>query len=203
MKISYAITVCNEFKEIQRLINFLLKHKQKQDEIVVLFDSVNGTEEVQDFLSSSLKTYNPYPFDGDFSKMKNYLTSLCNGDFIFNIDADEIPNEYLVGNLWAMLEMNPTIDVYGVPRINTVEGLTQDHINKWGWNLNKSGWVNFPDYQYRIYRNDGQIKWKNKVHEVLTGFEIMSTLPSEGEYCLLHEKTIDRQEKQNSYYDTL
>ena len=203
MKISYAITVCNEFQEIQRLINFLFKHKQKQDEIVVLFDSTNGTEKVQDFLSSSLKNWNPYPFDGDFSKMKNYLTSLCTGDYIFNIDADEIPNEYLVENLWAMLEMNPTIDVYGVPRINTVEGLTQDHINKWGWNVNKSGWVNFPDYQYRIYRNDGQIKWKNKVHEVLTGFEIMSTLPSEGEYCLLHEKTIDRQEKQNELYSKL
>lgn len=203
MKISYAITVCNEFQEIQRLINFLFKHKQKQDEIVVLFDSTNGTEKVQDFLSSSLKNWNPYPFDGDFSKMKNYLTSLCTGDYIFNIDADEIPNEYLVENLWAMLEMNPTVDVYGVPRINTVEGLTQDHINKWGWNVNKSGWVNFPDYQYRIYRNDGQIKWKNKVHEVLTGFEIMSTLPSEGEYCLLHEKTIDRQVKQNELYSKL
>ena len=203
MKISYAITVCNEFKEIQRLINFLFKHKQKQDEIVVLFDSTNGTEKVQDFLSSSLKNWNPYPFDGDFSKMKNYLTSLCTGDYIFNIDADEIPNEYLVENLWAMLEMNPTVDVYGVPRINTVEGLTQDHIEKWGWKVNENGWVNFPDYQYRIYRNDGQIKWKNKVHEVLTGFEIMSTLPSEGEYCLLHEKTIDRQVKQNELYSKL
>ncbi len=203
MKISYAITVCNELQEIQRLINFLVKNKRTEDEIVVLFDSTNGTKEVQDFLSSSLKTWNPYPFNGDFSKMKNYLTLLCNGDFIFNIDADEIPNEYLVGNLWAMLEMNPTIDVYGVPRINTVDGLTQDHINKWGWKVNENNWVNFPDYQYRIYRNDGQIKWKNKVHEVLTGFEIMSTLPSEGEYCLLHEKTIDRQEKQNAYYNTL
>lgn len=207
MKISYAITVCNEFKEIQRLINFLLKHKQKQDEIVVLFDSVNGIPTIEEFLRAKSigrkVNWFPYKFDGNFASMKNKLTSMCTGDYIFNIDADEIPNEYLVGNLWAMLEMNPTIDVYGVPRINTVEGLTQDHINKWGWNLNKSGWVNFPDYQYRIYRNDGQIKWKNKVHEVLTGFEIMSTLPSEGEYCLLHEKTIEKQEKQNNFYETL
>ena len=207
MKISYAITVCNEFKEIQRLINFLFKHKQKQDEIVVLFDSTNGTPAVEELLRAKsigrkLNWFN-YSFDGHFANMKNRLTDICTGDYIFNIDADEIPNEYLVENLWAMLEMNPTVDVYGVPRINTVEGLTQDHINKWGWNVNKSGWVNFPDYQYRIYRNDGQIKWKNKVHEVLTGFEIMSTLPSEGEYCLLHEKTIDRQEKQNELYSKL
>ena len=215
MKISYAITVCNEFKEIQRLLKLLLTFKRSEDEIVILYDEVNGTNEVRDYLKSIVTghTYSPlkdyptrwysYDFDGHFANMKNELTNMCTGDYIFNIDADEIPNEYLVENLWAMLEMNPTVDVYGVPRINTVEGLTQDHINKWGWNVNKSGWVNFPDYQYRIYRNDGQIKWKNKVHEVLTGFEIMSTLPSEGEYCLLHEKTIDRQEKQNELYSKL
>tara|TARA_R110000824_G_scaffold36287_2_gene112955 strand:+ start:13840 stop:14463 length:624 start_codon:yes stop_codon:yes gene_type:complete len=207
MKISYAITVCNEFQEIQRLINFLFKHKQKQDEIVVLFDSINGIPTIEEFLRAKsigrkLNWFN-YSFDGNFAKMKNRLTDMCTGDYIFNIDADEIPNEYLVENLWAMLEMNPTIDVYGVPRINTVEGLTQDHINKWGWNVNKSGWVNFPDYQYRIYRNDGRIKWKNKVHEVLTEFEVMSVLPPEGEYCLLHEKTIDRQVKQNELYSKL
>ena len=206
MKISYAITVCNEFQEIQRLINFLFKHKQKQDEIVV-FDSINGIPTIEEFLRAKsigrkLNWFN-YSFDGNFAKMKNRLTDMCTGDYIFNIDADEIPNEYLVENLWAMLEMNPTIDVYGVPRINTVEGLTQDHINKWGWNVNKSGWVNFPDYQYRIYRNDGRIKWKNKVHEVLTEFEVMSVLPPEGEYCLLHEKTIDRQVKQNELYSKL
>ncbi len=33
MKISYAITVCNEFIEIQRLIAFLLKNKRIQDNI--------------------------------------------------------------------------------------------------------------------------------------------------------------------------
>ena len=38
MKISYAVTVCNEFIEIQRLITFLLKHKRPQDEIVVQMD---------------------------------------------------------------------------------------------------------------------------------------------------------------------
>ena len=42
MKISYAITVCNEFIEIQRLLHFLLKHKRYQDEIVILFDKANG-----------------------------------------------------------------------------------------------------------------------------------------------------------------
>ena len=38
MKISYAVTVCNEFIEIQRLLTFLLERKRPQDEIVVQMD---------------------------------------------------------------------------------------------------------------------------------------------------------------------
>ena len=49
MKISYAIPVCNEIKEIQRLIGFLLENKNKNDEIVVLYDTKNGTKEVELF----------------------------------------------------------------------------------------------------------------------------------------------------------
>ena len=203
MKISYAITVCNEFQEIQRLLKVLLTFKRPEDEIVVLFDSTNGTEEVQNFLSSSLKNWNPYPFDGDFSKMKNYLTSLCNGDYIFQIDADEVITPTMLENLSSILEVNSNVDVFLVPRINTVEGLTQEHINKWRWRTNEKGWVNFPDWQFRIYRNNSNIKWKTKVHEVLENYTSISQLPDDEEYCLYHPKTIKRQEKQNAYYSTL
>ena len=207
MKISYAITVCNEFIEIQRLINFLLKNKRQEDEIVVLYDINNGHEGIEQFLRA--KSINgefawiPGEFDGHFADWKNKLNSFCSGDFIYQIDADELPPKYLVENLWAILDMNKTVDVYRVPRINTVEGLTQEHIQKWRWRVDEKGWVNFPDYQWRIYRNDLKIKWVNKVHEVLTGFETMSELPPEKEYCLMHEKTIEKQEKQNNYYDIL
>ncbi len=95
------------------------------------------------------------------------------------------------------------IDVILTPRINTVEGLTQEHINKWSWNINKNNWINFPDYQWRIYRNTQDIKWINKVHERLDGFKTYASLPSIEEYCLYHHKDIKRQEKQNNYYNTL
>jgi hypothetical protein len=207
MKISYAITVCNEFIEIQRLINFLLKNKRPEDEIIVLYDINNGHKGIEQFLRA--KSVNkglawmPGEFNGHFADWKNKLNSFCTGDYIFQIDADELPPKYLVENLWAILEMNKTVDVYRVPRINTVKGLTQEHIQKWRWRVDDKKRVNFPDYQWRIYRNDPKIKWINKVHEVLTGFEVMSELPSEEEYCLIHEKTIEKQEKQNNYYNTL
>jgi len=206
MKLSYAIPVCNEHVEIERLITFLLKHKELQDEIVVLFDSKNGTKLVEDYLRSNSTnnafTWLEYEFDGHFANMKNKLTTQCSGDYIFQIDADEIPNESLMINIHAILEENE-VDVVLVPRVNTVEGLTDEHIQKWGWNVDEKGWVNFPDYQWRIYKNNESIRWQNKVHETLIGYNTISNLPLMEELSLYHPKTIDRQEKQNAYYNTL
>jgi len=207
MKISYAITVCNEFVEIQKLVNFLRENKRTQDEIVILFDQKNGDQEVANWLTKQ----NKYPnvqfwrgfFDGHFADWKNKLTEYCDGDYIFQIDADEMPDWYLINYLPEILEANPDNEIYLVPRINTVEGLTQEHIQKWRWNVNENGWVNWPDYQWRIWKNKPEIKWKNKVHEVLDGYKTYSTLPTEPEFSLKHPKDIKRQEKQNAYYDTL
>ena len=207
MKISYAITVCNELVEIQILVNFLREKKRQQDEIVILYDQKNGNEEIASWLTEQ----NKYPnvqfwrgfFDGHFAEWKNKLTEYCTGDFIFQIDADEIPDRYLIEHLPEILESNPDNEVYLVPRVNTVKGLTQEHINKWRWNVNEEGWVNWPDYQWRIWKNLPDIKWKNKVHEVLEGFKTYAPLPSEEVFALYHPKGIKKQEKQNAFYDTL
>ena len=207
MKISYAITVCNEFVEIQKLVNFLRENKRKQDEIVILFDQKNGDQEVANWLTKQ----NKYPnvqfwrgyFDGHFADWKNKLTEYCDGDYIFQIDADELPSLTLINTLPQLIEMNQGIDIILVPRVNTVEGLTEEHIKKWRWNINDKGWVNWPDYQWRIYKNSDDIKWINKVHERLDGFKEYATLPSEEQFALYHPKDIKRQEKQNKYYETL
>jgi len=205
MKISYAITVCNELEEVKRLVNFLLSNKRKEDEIVILFDKQNGTQEVRQYVADlprSIKVARD-TFKGHFADWKNLLTSFCKGDYIFQIDADEVPCTPLIESLPYILEVNQELDVLLVPRVNTVEGLTQEHIHKWGWNVNSEGWVNWPDFQWRIYRNTPEIKWVNKVHERLEGFKAYTTLPMEEDYSLYHPKTIERQEKQNNYYDTL
>ena len=207
MKISYAITVCNEYDEIQRLIPLLLENKRKQDEIVVLFDQKNGDEKVAEYLT----TFSKYPnfqfwrgyFEGHFADWKNKLTEYCDGDYIFQIDADEYPNKMMFIHLPAILETNPNNEVYLVPRVNTVEGLTQEHINKWGWKVDSNNRVNWPDYQWRIWKNKPEIKWINKVHEVLNGYKTYAALPEMEALALYHPKDIVRQEKQNDYYDTL
>ena len=209
MKISYGITVCNEYEEIQRLIAFLLEHKRPEDEIVVLYDKANGDPAVNEFLltqsNKSTIIYHESEFKGHFADWKNELSSHCNGDYIFQIDADEMIDEY-VCRLLPQVLANNQIDVIRVPRINTVSGLTAEHIAKWHWQVNEQGWVNFPDYQWRIYRNNDKIKWKNRVHEELTGHKTVSHLPAsltQTEWCLIHDKTINRQERQNELYSKL
>jgi hypothetical protein len=207
MKISYAITVCNEYEEIQKLLSFLLGNIREEDEIVVLFDKKSGTAEVWEYLIELKKRdyikLTRKKFENHFADWKNYLKDLCIGDYIFQIDADEIPNEVLVENLPLILEENPNNEVYLVPRVNTVEGLTQEHTTKWRWNIDDEERVNWPDYQWRIWKNKPEIKWVNKVHERLEGFRTYAPLPASHDFSLYHPKDIKRQEKQNKYYDTL
>jgi len=211
MRISYAIPVCNEHVELEKLLLFLIKHIDENDEIVVQCDQGNTTSEVHKVLDSfkapvglkdPLKVIE-FPLNGHFSNFKNNLKEHCTGDWIFQIDADELPHESLITNLREVLKLNSTTEMFMVPRVNTVEGLTQEHVNKWRWNINEKGWVNWPDYQTRIIQNSPKIKWQNKVHEQIVGISTRALLPTEEEWCLYHHKHINKQEHQNNFYDSL
>lgn len=207
ISISYAITVCNELEEIIKLLNFLQLHIRPEDEVVIQYDSTSATQEVKEYLNVMDMMQDNYkltsfPLNNDFASFKNNLKSHCSKDYIFQIDADEIPHEALIEYLPQVLESNP-VDVVFVPRINTVEGLTDSHIQKWGWKVNEKGWVNFPDYQLRIYKRTDDVMWMNKVHETITGYTTFSNFPMEEHWCLYHPKEIQRQERQNDYYETI
>tara|TARA_Y100000385_G_C12903320_1_gene555210 strand:+ start:17 stop:643 length:627 start_codon:yes stop_codon:yes gene_type:complete len=208
MTISYAIPVCNEWKEIKYLMDYLFKHKREQDEIVVQCDKGNTTPEVYGVLKHYSEFNMPYklvefPLNGDFASFKNNLKDNCSGDYIFQIDADEYPDDYLMDTIESMIKMNDKVDIFWVPRINKVNGLTKEYIQKWGWNVDNKNRVNFPDYQCRVFKNIKRIKWKNKVHEQLVGHKTQAHFPANDEFCLIHIKDIERQEKQNNFYSTL
>jgi glycosyltransferase involved in cell wall biosynthesis len=205
MRISYAIPVCNEHEELMRLLSILVTNKRDEDEIVVQCDQGNTTPEVYQVLDQFHGRISviEFPLKGNFATFKNNLKKYCTGEWIFQIDADEYIKIEFLQNLHLILQDNPTTDVFLLPRINTVEGLTQEHIQKWRWNVNEKGWVNFPDLQPRILQNSPKINWGNKVHEVLMGHNTWATLPLEDDYCLYHPKQIERQERQNNLYDLL
>ena len=220
MKISYGITVYNEHTELDNLLYHLSKHIREEDEVVVTQDiSKKGDKSiVQDefyALEKVLEKYEygtyfqpkqlrvtTFEFRKDFSVLKNYTKKHCSGDYIFHIDADEIPNEVLLKQLPTILEINDT-DLVWVPRINIVNGITDWHLNHWKWRQTEQGWINFPDYQARIFRNVDHIKWVKPVHEVIDGATTYSHLPPHEELTLKHEKEIARQEVQNKLYDQI
>ena len=211
MKISYAITVCNEYEELRKLYKTLKQSIRPEDEIVIQQDSRGSVKGLPD---SKVKAYcqelerlgkivyTTFDLNGHFANFKNNLEKVCTGDYIFQIDADELPSIYMIDVLPEILTHND-VDVFKVPRINTVQGITQQHIDTWKWGVNDKGWINFPDYQWRLYRNNDKVKWKNRVHEVLDGYQTMAYLPAEEQWCLRHEKTIEKQEQQNKLYEGL
>jgi hypothetical protein len=209
INITYAITVCNELEEITKLVDFLKDKIQKEDEILIQYDENSVTEPVRAYLrilsqmhTDTIKVIG-FPLNNDFASYKNNLKNNAKGIFIFQIDADEIPSEHLMENIKDIIEYNKDVDLFFVPRINTVDGLTKQHIKKWKWQVNELGWINFPDYQTRLYRRTSEIEWSGKVHERIVGYNTLSVLPQEEQYCLYHHKKIERQEKQNAYYDTI
>ena len=203
--LSYAVTVCDELPELGRLVPILRKHLGAGDEIVIQYDMSRTTPAMLDYLGSlnGAAVIVPFALNDDFAAFKNNLKANCSGDYIFQIDADEYPSDVLLSQLRALLAANPSVDVLLVPRVNTVRGLTPDHVRKWNWHVNASGWVNFPDLQTRIWRNCETIFWQNRVHERLVGGDVRVRLPATPEFSLMHPKDIAQQERQNRYYETL
>jgi glycosyltransferase involved in cell wall biosynthesis len=202
LKISYGITVHNEAEELQKLLQVLNKNIDKEDEIVVCVDG--DDEKVEAVLGESLDSWQNYivykrKLDGNFADQKNSVIEKSSGDYIFHIDADEYPNEILLQQLKQILEMND-VDLVWIPRVNTVDGFTQEDVQKWGWRVNEKGWVNYPDYQARVFRNREDIRWTRPLHEYITGCKTYSHLPPHEELSLYHPKTMEKQEKQNMFY---
>jgi glycosyltransferase involved in cell wall biosynthesis len=203
MKISYAILTHNEGEYIEKLLSLLTNNKRPQDEIVVVddFSKDELTKQIlEKYKNQIVLKYRT--FDGDHTQ-KNYLNSLCQGDYILQLDADELVHKELIDILPTLLKDNNEIDLFIMPRINTVEGLTQEWAQKWRWSVNEKGWVNFPDWQMRLYRNCDWVKWDGLLHSKIEGYKTYVLLPTEETYCILHPKQLDRQIEQNNLYDKI
>ena len=203
MKISYSILCHNEDETFERLLHRLIEYKQPQDEIVVLDDYSDNpkTRAVLDYYHSTghieLDTRH---LAKDFASQKNYLKGMYTCDYSFNLDADEMISHWFMKDIHEILEGNE-VDLIFVPRINTVEGITEQHCRMYGYQINERGWINYPDWQGRIFRNRPNIRWEKPVHEQLTGYQSYAHLPQEQKYSITHPKTIDRQVKQNKFYN--
>lgn len=207
MKLSYAITVCNEFDETIALLTSLLNYKTENSEIVVLLDTPKAQAELVEYLELQANadkiTLIESEFTNDFAEWKNYLNYNCKGEWIFQLDADEYLDPNLIVSLEEILADNTDVELILVPRINIVNGITQEHVEKWGWTKNEHGWINFPDVQTRLYRKSDKIGWVGKVHERIVGFENYTAFPALDIYCIKHVKSIEKQENAVKLYQEI
>ena len=207
MIISYGITVHKEAEELKRLLDVLYKNIDDNDEIVVCVDGEDDAVRFElDIYSKKfyddsrvMKVYQR-ELNKDFASQKNSVIENSIGDYVFHIDADEYPNEILINQLKQILTIN-NVDLVWIPRVNTIDGMKDEHIKKWGWKVTEKGWVNYPDYQARVFKNDEKIRWERPLHEVIRGYKTYSHLPPHEELSLNHPKTIERQEEQNMFYN--
>ncbi len=202
MKISYGITVHNEAEELIKLLDVLNKNIRKEDEIVVCVDGDDEKVEavLGEYLSENEAIVYKRKLDKDFAAQKNSVIEKSSGDYIFHIDADEYPNEILVQQLPEILETNE-VDLIYIPRVNTIDGMTDEDVRRWKWRLTEKNWVNYPDYQSRIFRNHKDIRWTRPLHEHIIGVKTYAHLPPHEELSLYHPKTIQKQTQQNIFYN--
>jgi len=138
MSISFAITTHNEKDYIKQLIERLLPYVGKDNEIVILDDYSDS--DILDYLktiyaSNVANNFSIYqhPVKQDFGIHKNILNEYCKKDWILQLDADELVSEILLFNLPTILNNNSENELFWLPRVNTVTGLTLNHIQKWKW----------------------------------------------------------------------
>ena len=200
MKISYAICVCNEHNELNSLLSFLSRVADNEDEINILVDSGKVTDEVRAVLKKFEKriVVNERKFCGNFSKHRNYHITKCKGEYIFVLDADEIPQEALVKNI-----RNFDSDILYVPRMNIIPGHTEEWCKRMKFSVNEVGWINWPDYQGRYFRNNGKILWSLGLHERLIGSDKVAQLQAIPQLALWHVKSVEKQDKQDAFYSNL
>lgn len=198
--ISYLVTCHNEGVQLRTLLSLLLKYSEG-NQIVVLddFSTDPTTLDVLNEYSNVVKIVK-HSLNKDYGAHKTYGTQQCDGEYVFQIDADELPNEILLVNLYTLLKSNPSCEMFWVPRVNAFYGVTQEDVRNYGWRVDDKGRINWPDYQSRIYKNLPNIKWDRKLHETIVGFKEFTRIPAMEELSLFHNKTIKKQREDNKRY---
>ncbi len=197
IEISLAMIVLNDYDFLNRAI---MTSKDYFDEIVIVDGgSYDGSIDIAKKYTDKVFIHK---WDNDYAKQRNNAISHCTKPYIFMLDADEVIEQKLLDTMKDIIEANSTIDMFLIPRINTITDLNTrpDLIDKYGWHLNANGWINYPDVQSRLFRNDKSIRYMNRVHERLIGFKSYVYLQG---YHLLHEKNWERQIKQNNHYSEM
>ena len=153
-------------------------------------------------------------------KDKEGIKKSCDGnkmvfDRLYNVkeleNVDELKDIQIPENITTMMEKH-------LGHINIIFSTTQEiiHSDDNGFLIKYTSILTQPEFIYTIVgsarlilyvrmsvnKNDPEkIYWTKPVHEQLVGYKKYAALPGNEEYCLHHPKDIDRQERQNNFYE--
>lgn len=200
-KISFVTFISTEeIADIRNSIYCLLNAYEQGDEIIIVIDDEHYNQQADSFLNKIQFEFESYDINilhhslnNDFAVHRNFAIDNSNGDYIFMLDADETINYHYLRELHNVTD---DIRVMAFPRINEVIGFTAEDYRRHNFNVNQLGWVNYPDYQTRFFKNCG-IRYIDdyKVHERLNENATIGSFAN-----IHHIKTAKRQEKQNAFY---
>ena len=204
MNISYQILCKNEDSSLEALLDLLVSNKKNTDEINVCRDSLGENPKTLEVINKFKSQINYFEREitHTIHNQKNWLATKATGDYLFYLDADELLSPTFIQNLHPIIEANPETDIYFLPRINTVPGLTQEYIQQRGWQVNEKGWINFPDVQDRLFKHNSGIHYHEIPHGRLSNEgKKYTTFPLEELYSIIHNKPFEKQVSDNNWHD--
>ena len=201
MFLSYLVTCHNETDSLEKLLSKLIKYKKNNHEIVLLDDYSDNptTISIIEKYKSSIN-FQQKKLQNDYGVHKNYGIGLCKGEWVFQIDSDELPTDVLLENIDVLLQSNTDNEALWLPRLNYFVGVTQTDIEMWGWNYH-DGMINFPDFQSRLFKNLPHIRYERRLHEKVEGYKSYAFIPPQKDIALIHNKTIEKQRETNMKYN--
>jgi glycosyltransferase involved in cell wall biosynthesis len=140
MTLSFLVTVHNEDQDLEILLDQLIEYKlqNEEDEIVVLDDHSDNPKTIE-ILKERIDHIHwvKHELNLNFGAHKQHGNEQCKGDYIFQCDADEYFSEDLLYGLKDLVEANSDVELFLVPRINIIRGMTERDAMSWGWEISK------------------------------------------------------------------
>jgi glycosyltransferase involved in cell wall biosynthesis len=145
-----SLALCMMVKNEQQFLPYCLGsiYKYCDELIVVDTGSTDRTIEIAE-------AFNAYvikaPWKDDFSLIRNISQAPAKSDWIIWLDGDEVLSDSGAKKIKHQLLTDSSADFFLCPRVNF-------------WHDLKHAFA-YPDYQYKIYRNNINLKWSGKIHE--------------------------------------
>lgn len=162
--ITLGIITYNEGNELVSLLTQLSSYANE----IVIVDSFS-TDNTADIAAKYNAKYINMKFDGSFSNLRNKVVENATSDYILMLDCDE-----RLENPDAFFAKNFIADAYMLPRKNYIDG---KQVN-----------VDNLDWQGRLFKNNGKIKYYLSVHELLTDYNSLYKLQD----YIIHDKSMEK-----------